>query len=87
MFASALECIASGISTMQWVGVMHHAWCALCEALCRQAHGSWLMHTIKRSHNAFMSVHNSTVELLAYQGMWKYLVMALFLLNLRQTYR
>lgn len=33
------------------------------------------------------AVHNSTVELLRYPGMWKYLIMALFLLNLRQTYR
>lgn len=33
------------------------------------------------------AVHNSTVELLLYPGMWKYLVMALFLLNLKQTYR
>eukprot|EP00892_Ulva_mutabilis_P009087 jgi/Ulvmu1/6550/UM003_0184.1 len=36
---------------------------------------------------AVQKLNSSISEMLSYPGMWKYLVMALFLLNLRQTYR
>lgn len=42
---------------------------------------------LRRLVEAAQSVKKGTVELLEYPGMWKYLAMALFLINLKQAYR
>jgi hypothetical protein len=64
-----------------------------CTAPCREPPACslscmpWHTRVVAAARRSISHVHSSTMELLAYPGMWKYLVMALFLLNLRQTYR